>query len=121
MADKFKKEGDGIFTQLTRLFKSGPVVRRKVRNRSTEVAAVDPRSNGKILLGKSANSAYSNIMFGSQGYAFQDRISKIQDFSEMELTAEVSTALDIYADECVAQDANGRTLHIYSDNPSGLS
>jgi len=112
-----KKSTESLFGQLTRLFKSGPVVRRKVRQRSTEVAAIDPRSNGNILLSKSANPAYSNVMFGMQGYAFQDRLARLQDFAEMELTAEISTALDIYADESVAQDANGRTLHIYSDNP----
>jgi hypothetical protein len=36
---------------------------------------------------------------------------------EMEQTAEISAALDLYADETVAQDEKGRTLHIYSNDP----
>ena len=34
----------------------------------------------------------------------------------MESTPEISSALDIYAEETVSQDEAGRCLHIYSEN-----
>lgn len=42
--------------------------------------------------------------------------SRYSDFSEMEATAEICSALDIYAEETVSPDEQGNVLHIYSDN-----
>jgi hypothetical protein len=49
-------------------------------------------------------------------YGAFDRMSRYSDFSEMEATPELASALDIYAEETVSTDERGRTLHIYSDN-----
>ena len=38
------------------------------------------------------------------------------EFSEMENTAEIATALNVYADESCATDEKGKTFHIYSEN-----
>jgi hypothetical protein len=43
-------------------------------------------------------------------------MSRYSDFSEMETTPEIASALDIYAEESVSPDEHGRVLHIYSDN-----
>ena len=43
-------------------------------------------------------------------------MSRYSDFSEMESTPEIASALDVYAEETVASDEHGRVLHIYSDN-----
>jgi len=42
--------------------------------------------------------------------------SRYSDFSEMESTPEIASALDIYAEETVSQGTDGRILHIHSDN-----
>lgn len=46
---------------------------------------------------------------GAQGIVFVHNC-------EMEYTAEIAAALDIYADETCSQDGKGKILHIYSDN-----
>tara|TARA_B100001123_G_scaffold442785_1_gene587208 strand:- start:977 stop:2776 length:1800 start_codon:yes stop_codon:yes gene_type:complete len=43
-------------------------------------------------------------------------MSRYSDFSEMEATPEISSALDIYSEETVSPDDKGRILHIYSEN-----
>ncbi len=49
-------------------------------------------------------------------YGTYDRMARYSDFSEMEYTPEIASALDIYAEESVAADEHGKTLHIYSEN-----
>jgi hypothetical protein len=49
-------------------------------------------------------------------YGTYDRMARYSDFSEMEYTPEIASALDIYAEESIAADEHGRTLHIYSEN-----
>jgi hypothetical protein len=43
-------------------------------------------------------------------------MSRYSDFSEMEATPEIGSALDIYSEETVSGDDKGRVLHIYSEN-----
>lgn len=97
-----------FFSRLTRLFRSGPVVKRKVRN------AKKP-SVTKVLdnFRKANNDIYNNVI---SDYGAYDRMSRYADFSEMEYTPEISAALDIYADEAVSTDDKGRSLHIFSEN-----
>lgn len=109
-----------LFQQLTRLFKSGPIVKRKVRSADTRVAGPDMtgQSSSVLLLSKTQVGNFNSIISGGQGYVTQERMSRLQDFNEMDAYAEINAALDIYSDESVAQDAAGRTLHIHSDNPA---
>lgn len=110
-----KKGGNDLFKKLTQLFKSGPVVRRKVRNIDTRVAMPDSKSSAIGIFSKSTSPTYSFIT--ANAYTLQERLARYNDFVEMEYTAEISSALDIYADETVAQDEKGRSLHVYSNNP----
>lgn len=109
-----------LFQQLTRLFRSGPVVKRKLRNPDTRVAGPDMagQSSSVLLLSKTQVGNFNSIISGGQGYVTQERMSRLQDFNEMDAYAEINAALDIYADESVAQDAAGKSLHIHSDNPA---
>lgn len=109
-----------LFQQLTRLFRSGPIVKRKVRNIDTRVAGPDMsgHSSSVLLLSKTQVGNFNSIISGGQGYVTQERMSRLQDFNEMDAYAEINAALDIYADESVAQDAAGRSIHIHSDNPA---
>lgn len=107
---------ESLFQRLTRLFRSGPVVKRKIRTADTVIAVPDKeKSSGAMLFQKSLSPTYATIT--GNAYNLSERLMRYQDFVEMEYTPEIASALDIYADEVVAQDERGRSLHIYADNP----
>jgi hypothetical protein len=109
------KDNESLFQRLTKLFKSGPVVKRKIRNVDTTIAVADKtKSSGALLFQKSMAPTYATIT--ANAYNLSERLMRYQDFGEMEYTAEIASAMDIYADETVAQDDKGRVLHIYSEN-----
>ena len=110
-----KQEPKSLFRRLTRLFRSGPVVKRKIRALDTTIAVADKtKSSGTLLFQKSLSPTYATIT--SNAYNLSERLMRYQDFQEMEYTPEIAAALDIYADETCAQDEKGRVLHVYSDN-----
>jgi len=110
-----KQEPKSLFRRLTRLFLSGPVVKRKIRALDTTIAVADKtKSSGTLLFQKSLSPTYATIT--SNAYNLSERLMRYQDFQEMEYTPEIAAALDIYADETCAQDEKGRVLHVYSDN-----
>ena len=107
MANEYNKN---LFGRLTKLFRSGPVVRRRVKgmNQKTGTAST------AMEVFRAAHSDVYNSTLSAYG-AF-DRMSRYSDFSEMESTPEIASALDIYAEESVSQGTDGRVLHIHSDN-----
>ena len=108
MADS---RNQGLFRRLTQLFRSGPVIKRKVLA-STEGSKT---SSAFEIFGKNQSHVYSTAM---SAYGTYDRMARYSDFSEMEYTPEISSALDIYAEETVASDEYGQVLHVYSENPT---
>ena len=105
MADK---QQGSLFGRLTRLFRSGPVVKRNV------LRPIDNKTSTAFeTFRKNQSQVYSAAM---SAYGTYDRMARYADFSEMEYTPEIASGLDIYAEESVAADENGKTLHIYSDN-----
>jgi hypothetical protein len=104
MSDK----NPGLFKQLTRLFRSGPVVKHKIKTRQAVNA-----SSALDLFKKSQSAIYSNAL---NAYGQYDRMARYADFSEMEYTPEIASALDIYSHEIASNDDKGRVLHILSDN-----
>jgi len=105
---------DGLFKKLTLLFRSGPVVKRKVR----EFEKSGGKSSAFEVFKKTQSHVYSTAM---SAYGTYDRMARYSDFSEMEYTPEISSALDIYSEEVAASDEKGQVLHIHSDNPKVLS
>jgi hypothetical protein len=97
-----------IFQRLTRLFRSGPVVKRNIVKPDDKYT-----SSAFEMFRKNQSKVYSNAM---SAYGTYDRMARYSDFSEMEYTPEIGSALDIYAEETASADENGRVLHIYSDN-----
>ena len=98
-----------LFRRLTKLFRSGPVIKRKVKN-------FDSSKNSQSafeVFRKNQSQAYSAAM---SAYGAYDRMARYSDFSEMEYTPEIAGALDIYAEETIAADEQGKVLHIYSEN-----
>lgn len=97
-----------LFTRLTTLFRSGPIIRRKVKNFSEPNA-----SSAYELFRKNISDVYSSTV---SAYGAFDRMSRYSDFSEMEATPELASALDVYAEETASQDESGRVLHVYSED-----
>ena len=99
-----------LFAKLTALFRDGPSIKRRVRS-----------FDGKTPVGASSlqqfrrahSDIYSNTL---SAYGAFDRMSRYSDFSEMESTPEIASALDIYAEETVSADDKGNVLHIYSES-----
>ena len=102
-------EDNNLFRKLTTLFRSGPVVRRKIKkfqNKSSDRSSLE-------VFKKAHSDVYNSTL---SAYGSYDRMARYSDFSEMEATPEISSALDIYSEECVSPDASGQVLHIYSEN-----
>ena len=108
MADQ---SGASLFRRLTTLFRSGPVIKRKVRTLDSSIKT----SSAFESFRKNQSSVYSSAM---SAYGTYDRMARYSDFSEMEYTPEISSALDIYSEETVASDEHGNVLHVYSENPT---
>ena len=106
-----KKTPDNLFQRLTKLFRSGPSIKRKVKN----YTKAEKNASSAVELFKKAHSDVYNSTLSA--YGTFDRMARYSDFSEMESTPEIASALDIYAEESCSQDAEGRVLHIHSDNP----
>jgi hypothetical protein len=56
-------------------------------------------------------------MYTQAVYYEPTRLASVYDFESMEFTPEISTALDIYAEESTTTDENGEILQIYSESP----
>lgn len=110
MADN-NRGNNNLFRRLTKLFRSGPVIKRKVRN--FESGDNNTPSTAFEVFRKNQSQAYSSAM---SAYGAYDRMARYSDFSEMEYTPEIAGALDIYAEETIAADEQGKVLHIYSEN-----
>lgn len=103
-----EKNNRNLFQRLTQLFRAGPVIRRKVKNFSEPTA-----SSAYEMFKRNQSDIYSSTV---AAYGAFDRMSRYSDFSEMEATPEIASALDIYAEETVSQDEKGQVLHIHSEN-----
>ena len=86
MVDGYNKN---LFSRLTKLFRSGPVIRRRVKGSGSGPGRVTTA----IELFRRAHSDVYNSTLSSYG-AF-DRMSRYSDFSEMEATPEIASALDL--------------------------
>lgn len=107
------KEDKNLFQRLTRLFRTGPVVKRK-STVSKDNAGSGAKSSAAELFKRAHSDIYNSTL---SAYGSFDRMARYSDFSEMEATPELSSALDIYSEETVSPDERGRVLHVYSEDP----
>lgn len=100
-----EKDPQNLFRKLTTLFRSGPVIKRKIKTADTTIAVADKtKSSGTLLFQKSLAPTYATIT--ANAYNLSERLMRYQDFQEMEYTPEIAAALDIYADEtCLSGDS----------------
>jgi hypothetical protein len=83
-----------LFQRLTQLFRSGPVIRRKIRTTDTTVAVPDrEKSSAALLLQKSQSPTYSTIT--ANAYNISERLARFQDFVEMELCLSGDTLIAV--------------------------
>lgn len=76
---KSEREQRSLFKRLTRIFKAGPIVRRKVRGRDTVLAVPDKsKTSGALLFQKSLSPTYATIT--SNAYNLSERLMRYQDF-----------------------------------------
>lgn len=106
---------ENVFQKLTRLFRSGPIIRKKIISTDTSVAIPGRgKSSAARIFQKSVTPTYNQIT--NSTFSIQERLSRYQDYGEMEATPELSACLNLYADETCSSDEKGRVLHIYSNN-----
>ena len=101
-------EKGNIFQRLTKLFRSGPTVKRRVRDMTPGA-----KSSAVEAFRRAHSDVYSNAL---SAYGSFDRMSRYSDFSEMEATPEIASALYIYSEETVSPDEHGRVLHIFCED-----
>lgn len=104
-------KNENLFSRLTTLFRSGPVIKRRVRDYKTSEKSTSAFEQFR----KAQSYVYSSAM---SAYGSYDRMARYSDFQEMEYTPEIASALDIYAEETISPDEKGNVLHIYSENPT---
>lgn len=119
-----KREPRSLFQRLTRLFRSGPVVKRKIRGLDTTVVQADKtKSSGHMLFQKSLSPTYATIT--SNAYNLSERLMRYQDFQEMEycLTGDTLIAvpdgyrrIDELATECATDVEKRFIVYAYDHN-----
>lgn len=116
-----QQRDESFFSRLTRLFRSGPAIRRKIKGYDDtgyydKQAALASKNNFGALpfrRGAASNSPF-NMLGGSD---LMSRTTRYMEFAEMEYTPIIARAIDIQADEICSGDENGKNFHVYSDNP----
>jgi hypothetical protein len=88
-----KKEApQSLFRRLTRLFRSGPVIKKKIRTADTTIAVADKtKSSGTLLFQKSLAPTYATIT--ANAYNLSERLMRYQDFQEMEYSLAIDTKI----------------------------
>lgn len=102
-------QGENVWKRITRLFKSGPVVRHKI---AAGEKIPSPQGTAKAFK-KELSSLYVRAL---SSYANYERLSRYSDYNEMEYTPELHSAIDIYADEATVKNDEGNVIEITSRN-----
>ena len=100
-----KHSNESVWKRLTRLFRSGPVIRHKI---AAGENYREPQGTARAFK-KEISSLYVHSL---ASYGQYERLSRYADYSEMEFTPEIASALDIYADETTAKNEQGEVLQI---------
>lgn len=111
-------EEENFYKRLTRLFRSGPAIRRKIKGQNYKNyydTGIIQNNLGYYGAGSYKREASPFSVLGA--YGLLDRMSRYNEFAEMDSSSPISTALDIYADESCASDEHGKSFHVYSENP----
>ena len=113
MADK------GLFTRLKKLFSTGVIIRRMDDNKLKVVDTSRLQSGGNLATNRVIDR-YNRLHGspGSYGHSFSSanydtqRLNLFNDYETMDEDSIISSALDIYADECTTKNEFGDILTI---------
>lgn len=113
-----------FFSRLTRLFRSGPVVRRKVRGPDTLVVGKDfSGSSASMLFQRSNSPSFSSVT--TSAYNMSERLMRYNDAQEMEYCLAPNTLIATpngfktikeLADECSADPDKKFIVYSYDHN-----
>ena len=115
------RETTDFMKRMTRLFRSGPAIQRNVRGTAFKIDS----DAAKAIQMAYRNLGYAGfgvesktLPIGSRNESNLNRTARYGEFHHMDLvTPEISTALDIYADEIAGADERGHSFHIYCEKP----
>lgn len=107
MADLISRES--VWKRLTRLFKSGPIVRHKI---ATGEKFSEPQGTARAYKRELSHLYVHSLA----SYGQYERMSRYADYSEMEFTPEIASALDIYADEVTVYNEKNAIIDIVTKN-----
>jgi len=114
-----KKDQSPLFRLLTRIF-SGPIVsyrkqqQIKFRRKALDNYSSHFSSASKKEFLKTSYNPYENLY--SAHMANHNRAERYVDFNQMEFTPEISSALDLYADEMTTSNEFQKLLKIECPN-----
>lgn len=100
---RLKYEGYNSYKEFTEKYENHKVLKVIDLNQFEEVYDIEVQNYHNFALAKQDEKS------GSQGIVFVHNC-------QMEQTAEIAAALDIWADESCSIDSKGKALHIYSEN-----
>ncbi len=100
---------ESVWKRLTRLFRSGPVVRHKI---ATGEKFQEPQGTAKAYKRELSHMYVHSLA----SYGQYERMSRYADYSEMEFTPEIASALDIYADEVTTYNEKNDIVEIITKN-----
>ena len=118
MADK------SLYGRLKRLFSQNVIVRRIGKGKSYVIDTDHLQSSGNLKGNTSMQDRYTrmhgikgNLSTYNQQYNYHSsRLELYSDYEAMDTDSIISSALDIYSDECTIQNDEGQTLRIVSSN-----
>jgi len=109
---------DPFFSRLTKLFRSGPAIQRRVKGYDYKSYYDNQLVRGNLGYRGPFPFGRESSPFSVLGaYGILDRMARYAEFAEMEYQPEIAAALNIFADETAAGDEKGKAFHLYSKNP----
>lgn len=109
---------DPFFSRLTKLFRSGPAIQRRVKGYDYKSYYDNQLVRGNLGYRGPFPFGRESSPFSVLGaYGILDRMARYAEFAEMEYQPEIAAALNIFADETAAGDEKGKAFHLFSKNP----
>jgi hypothetical protein len=116
-------ENRTLFSRLRKLFSTDVVVRNVGGNQLKVVDTSRIQSDGNIASNRRVDR-FSRLFSSIPGYSYHSgqlqlytRLELFRDYEAMDTDSIISSALDIYADECTAKNEFGDVLAIKTSNP----
>lgn len=115
-------ENNSLFSNLKKLFSTDVIVRNIGGNQLKVVDTARIQSDGNIATNRRVDR-FSRLYATNPGFGYKEgqlqlytRLELFRDYEAMDTDSIISSALDLYADECTAKSEFGEVLSIYSPN-----